>query len=205
MHVVPVNRRLAQLEDGHYHAALVSDNRAAELIQCWPAADPDYWWLKVTDKPDGANRFTRKPVHVADIRECLRIMGVDPDAVCPWTREASEPLTKPPGSVVGAVTKGPPANQPAKQQGQRWVYFVQAGDAGPIKIGVATNPRSRLSSLQTSTAVPLHPLGVVIGGVAEEAVLHRRFGEFRLRGEWFMPERPLLDYIREEAQSWPWK
>jgi len=53
------------------------------------------------------------------------------------------------------------------------VYFIQAGDAGPIKIGHTNDVRKRLSMIQTSAPDHLRLLAVMDGGEAEERALHR--------------------------------
>ncbi len=76
------------------------------------------------------------------------------------------------------------------------VYFVQAGEGGPIKIGVASNVRERLQTLQTGSAVVLRLLGVAYDATApEEAALHERFAAHRIRGEWFRPAADLLEHV----------
>lgn len=79
-----------------------------------------------------------------------------------------------------------------------FVYFIRSGDSGPIKIGVSIDPEKRKSELQTSHAHDLHTLLVIPGTRDTETFLHRRFAEFRLRGEWFTPDASLLEFIEAE-------
>ena len=68
------------------------------------------------------------------------------------------------------------------------VYFVQSGESGPIKIGVAVDVAARIAVLQTATPTPLELLGVVPRGGRElERLLHKELAEDRLTGEWFWP------------------
>src|ERR1035437_7766886 len=53
------------------------------------------------------------------------------------------------------------AKQPKPEQ---WVYFIQAGSEGPIKIGIADSPALRLRELQTGNHLPLTLLKAVPGG-----------------------------------------
>jgi hypothetical protein len=76
-----------------------------------------------------------------------------------------------------------------------FIYFVQAGQGGPIKIGHATQPRRRLSELQVSSPVLLTLLGKVRGRPAHEKEWHSRFAGYRIRGEWFKPSPALLAAI----------
>ena len=75
------------------------------------------------------------------------------------------------------------------------VYFIQAGLSGPIKIGVANNPKARLHTFQVGHYEELRLLAAIEGAEPEEAALHRRFASLRIRGEWFRPARALLEEI----------
>jgi hypothetical protein len=79
------------------------------------------------------------------------------------------------------------------------VYFVQANEGGPIKIGVAIDVRRRLSGLQNGSPMRLHVLGVVPGDRRLEVELHGRFAADRLHGEWFRETEALFAYINENS------
>lgn len=68
---------------------------------------------------------------------------------------------------------------------EQFVYFVQSGDDGPVKIGIAKNPLDRLGALQTGNHQDLHIRHVVPGDRALETSLHHRFKDALIRGEWF--------------------
>jgi hypothetical protein len=76
------------------------------------------------------------------------------------------------------------------------VYFVQSGAAGPIKIGWAASVRKRLALLQIGNPETLRLLAVAPGDAELEALLHLRFGDHRIRGEWFAPHAALDERIR---------
>jgi hypothetical protein len=96
-----------------------------------------------------------------------------------------------------------------------WVYFVQSGPFGPIKIGKAKDVAQRLKSLQTAHFRPLALLGAIRGGEPMEAALHGMFAADRLHGEWFRatgqlaivihctakPAEPLWDFVDRVAES----
>lgn len=82
------------------------------------------------------------------------------------------------------------------KQGQ--VYFIQQGDAGPIKIGYSTNPEKRLKTLSTASPYPLHLRLVIEGGKKLEKDLHDQFAEHQLDGEWFEANASLLTFIDEQ-------
>lgn len=69
--------------------------------------------------------------------------------------------------------------------GAGWVYFIQSERGGPIKIGVATNVRARIDSLQSGNWEKFIILGVMSGTYKHENILHRHFAQHRLFGEWF--------------------
>lgn len=64
-----------------------------------------------------------------------------------------------------------------------YVYFITDGEK--IKIGKASNPKMRLSGLQTSHHKPLYFLAIMPGDESVERQLHRIFYAHRIRGEWF--------------------
>ena len=76
-------------------------------------------------------------------------------------------------------------------------YFLQAGAGGPIKIGSTKNLAVRIRTLMTMSPVPLRFLGVMKGD--HEEACHMHLGAFRIHGEWFTPEEPVLQFIRANA------
>lgn len=78
---------------------------------------------------------------------------------------------------------------------QRWTYVVQGEHGGPIKIGIAERPLQRLTSLQTGNP---HKLRVVamFKGERFENLLHDRYKQRRLHGEWF-EESVLADVLAD--------
>jgi hypothetical protein len=66
-----------------------------------------------------------------------------------------------------------------------FVYFVQEGDDGPIKIGWASDLVDRLERLQTGNPRELRIIASLPGSRATEAVFHQRFADRRIRNEWF--------------------
>lgn len=71
-----------------------------------------------------------------------------------------------------------------------FVYIIQAGEDGDVKIGWAVNPRDRLKNLQTGNSLELRLLhferiGSKRAAARVERWLHQEFGGHRIRGEWF--------------------
>jgi hypothetical protein len=66
-----------------------------------------------------------------------------------------------------------------------FVYFVQEGDRGPVKIGRAVDPERRVRDLQTGNPTQLELRHVLPGASDLEGALHRRFEPALIRGEWY--------------------
>jgi hypothetical protein len=79
--------------------------------------------------------------------------------------------------------------------GAGFIYFVQAGNHGPIKIGITDNVRRRLKSLQSSSPEPLRLLFSFNGSEVIESALHQKFSSCRMHGEWFRPTTELVSFI----------
>src|SRR3990167_7886868 len=65
------------------------------------------------------------------------------------------------------------------------VYFIRAGEAGPVKIGFTRDIDARLRALQCAAHEKLRLIRQIVGGGAVEKWMHRRFSEHRIRAEWF--------------------
>ena len=78
-----------------------------------------------------------------------------------------------------------------KTQPRKGVYI--AGFGPYVKIGVSANIAERLTSLQMPEHVELY--AILDGWLSEELALHKRFGAYRLNGEWFRREGELADWI----------
>lgn len=70
-----------------------------------------------------------------------------------------------------------------EQKGCSWIYFV-AG-ANLTKVGLTTDLRARMATLQASSPVVLTLVLVLTGGREVERMLHARYDAFRRHGEWF--------------------
>lgn len=75
------------------------------------------------------------------------------------------------------------------------VYFIQAGQAGPIKIGRAVDPLARRKELQSGNHETLYILAAWPGGQAAERAAHRAFKGLHIRGEWFRAEGLLAAFV----------
>lgn len=149
-----------------------------------------HWHVAVVEAGTGVVQFTRLPVSAEGAVETLRHWGIKEASF--QRRETVASGHNPYSSSDRPADSAPPD--------ERSVYFLQAFDGGPIKIGVAYSPRARLSQIQSMSPVPLKVLGVVRNvGRKGEADLHQRFAQARSHGEWFHPTPDLIDYIFENA------
>ena len=76
-----------------------------------------------------------------------------------------------------------------------FIYCVQQGDSGLIKIGRARNPESRLKSMQTGNAETLHLRAAAWLPGEMEWVIHRELKPWRYRGEWFQPTVEVVNVV----------
>ena len=81
-----------------------------------------------------------------------------------------------------------------------YIYFIQMGDVGPIKIGFTKDIGKRILSLQTSIPYPLKLLCFFPGNEDMEKKIHSCLPEIRIEGEWFLPHPLLLREI--EGEKW---
>ncbi len=81
------------------------------------------------------------------------------------------------------------------KEGGSFIYFIRAKDNGLIKIGCTYDLKERFSQINNNSPVELELLGAINGNVEIEKRLHKRFGEYRIKGEWFKPEKKLMNYI----------
>jgi hypothetical protein len=71
-----------------------------------------------------------------------------------------------------------------------YIYVISESPAGPVKIGISSNPGARIVELQTGNHRPLS-LVYVSPGLSRSDVLslersmHASFAEDRISGEWF--------------------
>ena len=72
------------------------------------------------------------------------------------------------------------------------VYMVRAGEHGPVKIGFADRMEGRLVKMQADNHERLVVLRLFVGGRDEEALLHQRFSELHLHGEWHSFSKAML-------------
>lgn len=83
-----------------------------------------------------------------------------------------------------------------------FVYFMQAGEGGAVKIGFsATSVERRIKGNQVGCPQTITLLGVIEGNTALEKRFHKAFRRFAIRGEWFEPHPRLLALIAKISWS----
>ena len=81
------------------------------------------------------------------------------------------------------------------------VYFIRGKESGNIKIGFSTNPDKRKSNLQTAHYEELEFIGIMNGSLEDEAKIKAMFSEFNIRGEWYRPDREIMDFVEKNANK----
>lgn len=97
-----------------------------------------------------------------------------------------------------SLPQGPFKPKPAwfPRKAGSFLYFIQAINGGPIKIGRTVDLTGRLKALQSSSPTPL----VMLFALQEtpsmtERSVHQKMARFHSHGEWFNPRPDLLAYI----------
>jgi hypothetical protein len=76
-----------------------------------------------------------------------------------------------------------------------FVYFVQSGTKGDIKIGYSINVKKRVQTLKTAMPEGIKLIGFITGDSALEKALHWKFRTLRKNGEWFKCDNDIIDYL----------
>lgn len=82
-----------------------------------------------------------------------------------------------------------------KRHRGRFVYMMQAGSDGPIKIGVADSPAKRRTQLQHAHYETIKIIRLFRGSRKDELRLHAMFQHLLIRGEWFRNDPALFSDV----------
>lgn len=80
-----------------------------------------------------------------------------------------------------------------------FIYAIQQGDDGAVKIGKAVDPCERLATLQQGNPAELRGLAAWRCVPETETLLHDQFAQYRIRGEWFEPAPELIELVVREG------
>ena len=78
----------------------------------------------------------------------------------------------------------------------KWLYFIQQGENGPIKVGIAMSASARISCLQTGSPDLYKQLATILVPPRVEKVAHEYLADSRIRGEWFKPSEKLMELVK---------
>lgn len=84
------------------------------------------------------------------------------------------------------------------------IYFVQAVDGGPIKIGFSRNPEHRLRGLQTGSPKELRIIALIPNKTRQlEREFHQHLAEHRMSGEWFEDHNEVYKIVGKASSRAP--
>lgn len=161
-------------------------------------ADSQYFWL-------GLER-EGKPI----LREATRVPArhSSPAQAAECRRQAQDIYVHRMVELARADTLGeaaPVQSQPRLRRLRRspegwcYIYFIQDGPL--VKIGRATNPNKRLSTLQTGNGRSFNVPVMIPGHAIIETAIQQRFARLREQGEWFRLEPALSKFIAQLQQG----
>lgn len=75
------------------------------------------------------------------------------------------------------------------------VYFIGSVHHAVVKIGMTGNVLGRIRTIQSSFPSALRIFLVLPGERRLEEIVHRKFAELRMKGEWFHLGQELVDWI----------
>ena len=77
----------------------------------------------------------------------------------------------------------------------KMIYFI--GNLEKIKIGHSSKIKSRISTIRVSCPFEAELLLLLEGGKEVEKMLHSKFNEYKIRGEWFNMSIDIKNFIQE--------
>lgn len=80
-----------------------------------------------------------------------------------------------------------------------YVYLIREIATGRMKIGTAQDIAERIKTLQCGNPDELELVAWMRGSFQLERELHQRFNRNRLRGEWFLHDRSILEYFYQNG------
>ena len=123
-----------------------------------------------------------------------RALEVDPSTLYRWRTQGEDKVTK------LALSQLAETEQPIvyRNDGPLVTYVIRAGET--VKIGKTRDAQARLAMLQVGNPLALHLLGTTL---EPEYMVHQRFAEHRIRGEWFRAAPDVLAFAASLASHVP--
>jgi hypothetical protein len=87
-------------------------------------------------------------------------------------------------------------NSKKESKYQEKIYFIESQLTKLIKIGISGNPKRRIKEIEKMQGGKINILKIVCGTYKSERYIHTMFSHLKTLGEWFKPEKELLDYIK---------
>jgi len=78
-----------------------------------------------------------------------------------------------------------------------FIYFIQAVNGGPVKIGFSICPEKRILELQTANPYKLDLIGTIRGNIFAEKKLQKHLVHAKTYGEWFEPDEIVIEAIKQ--------
>jgi hypothetical protein len=94
-------------------------------------------------------------------------------------------------------------NRPEKQvflrKGQGCVYIIQEKGKGYVKIGFAKDFQKRMEALETNNPHEIKVIAILYGcTMQDELNLHKKYGEYRVRREWY--KSSVLNHLYKDIE-----
>lgn len=100
---------------------------------------------------------------------------------------------------IRGVKPGPKGAETKPRRG--WVYFLQDGTTGPVKIGYSKDPESRINGMRSGQHSDYRILFVVRGTPGTESKFHKRFAAQNKTREWFHYDGALKRFILSKLKE----
>lgn len=86
-----------------------------------------------------------------------------------------------------------------------FIYAIQVGHSGPVKIGFTVDLERRFNTLQSASPWPLRVIASVPANKLSEPWIHGQLSAYRIGGEWFRWTPPVKSLVeRLAAPEWRW-
>jgi hypothetical protein len=160
------------------------------VLRVTPSYSLAHGWFSVVGT--SGEQFFNTPIliEVPTLRNAVKVLDLKLGEF-KMTHRPSEPSHKDPRELSSDRKSWSPA-----------VYFIQADNGGPVKIGLAEDIESRIALFQAGCPFRLVCIGMIPDGSRSlEMSLHEQFATTRLHGEWFEDSPELQSYISANAQQ----
>ena len=194
MVLVPINELLLNLQENNRYLLILDKFQTKEnafyynAIEIIPSNITNYYFINLMNLKHKFVDCLKKPIIKENIGEFLTLKRIN----------ISEKINYFIEECLG-IKENPKLIKTEKEEEEKLVYFIQSNIQGAIKIGVSSDPETRLDYL-LPVAIPyveLKLLAVIEGGYKKEKELHKKFATYKILNEWFKPSKELLSYIKQ--------